>query len=73
MRVIKKDNLRFAVATALSRFSEAILDYLNATGAAAEGQLGKPLSRQDFSHELDAAHDTLYSAWLNSSVLNSSR
>ena len=77
MRLIKKDNLRFAVATALSRFSEAILDYLNAEEAEAVegGQRQRPvqLTRQDFSHQLDVAHDTLYSAWLNSSVLNSTR
>ena len=75
MRLIKKDNLRFAVATALSRFSEAILDYLNAEEAVEGGQQRRPvqLTRQDFSHQLDVAHDTLYSAWLTSSVLNSTR
>ena len=76
MRLIKKDNLRYAVATALSRFSEAILDYLNAEEAVEGGQQRQrpvQLTRQDFSHQLDVAHDTLYSAWLNSSVLNSTR
>ena len=63
------------------RFSEAILDYLNVDSNEGEGvengeEGGSPeksksrLTRQDFSQELDTAHDTLYSAWLTSGVLN---
>ena len=67
MRTIKKDNLRFVFATALSRFSEAVLDYLNADSFTDTGSY----TREDFSNELDQAHETLFNSWLNSSSLNS--
>ena len=61
IKSVKKDSLRYAYASAFSRFSEAILDYL----ANIDDAPDPSITRQHFSKEIDAAHEILFASWLH--------
>ena len=60
IKTIKKDNLRYAFSTALSRFSEAILDYEANILDAPDPSVAKI----QFTDEFDQAHDILFSRFV---------
>ncbi|XP_060777885.1 maestro heat-like repeat-containing protein family member 1 isoform X2 [Neoarius graeffei] len=58
----KQDNMKWVFSSALSRFSESILDYLANLDKAPD-----PTVRKDtFSSEIYAAYDILFNSWLQS-------
>lgn len=58
----KQDNMKWAFSSALSRFSESILEYLANLDKAPD-----PTVRKDtFSNEIYAAYDILFNNWLQS-------
>ena len=60
MKAAKKENLRYAYATALSRFSEAILDY----EANIQDAPDQSVHKLQFKEEFDSAHEVLFSRYL---------
>ena len=52
---------RYAYADALSRFSEALLEYLTNF----ENTPDPSVTREHFVRELDAAHEVMFSSWLS--------
>jgi hypothetical protein len=61
MRQIKKDNMKYAYATALANFSDAIVEAMaNESSGDSEACEG----REVFTPEMDTAHDVLFSQWL---------
>ena len=61
----KRDTMRLAMADSLSRFSEALVDYL----ANIEASPDPSVTKEHFSREFDNAHDVLFSSWLSKSDL----
>ena len=61
MKAAKKENLRYAYATALSRFSEAILDY----DANIQDAPDQSVHKLQFKEEFDSAHEVLFSRYSN--------
>ena len=59
MKAAKKENLRYAYATALSRFSEAILDY----EANIQDAPDQSVHKLQFKEEFDSAHEVLFSRY----------
>merc|ERR1711964_715837 len=57
MKATKKENLRYAFATALTRFSEAILDY----EADIQDAPDQSVNKMQFKQEFDLAHEILFS------------
>ncbi len=62
MKIIRKDNLKFAYASAFSNFAEAIQEYLSNLEAAPD----PTITAEEFCSELDTAHDVMFSQWLSS-------
>lgn len=60
MKSIRKDTMRYAYANALSRFSEAILDYLSN----ANHDPGS-ITKEQFVVQMDAVHEILFNNWLH--------
>ena len=60
MKAAKKENLRYAYATALSRFSEAILDY----DANIQDAPDQSVHKMQFKEEFDSAHEILFSRYI---------
>jgi hypothetical protein len=61
MKSVKKDNIRYAYADALSRFSEALLEYLTNIASTPDTSVTK----EHFVKELDLAHEIMFSSWLS--------
>ena len=59
MKATKKENLRYAYASALSRFSEAILDY----EANIQDAPDQSVHKMQFKQEFDSAHEILFSRY----------
>ena len=59
MKATKKENLRYAFATALTRFSESILDY----EANIQDAPDQSVHRMQFKQEFDLAHEILFSRY----------
>ena len=57
MKAAKKENLRYAYATALTRFSEALLDY----EANIQDAPDQTVHTTQFKNEFDSAHEILFS------------
>jgi len=61
MRQVKKDNLKYAYASVLSHFADAIVEFLaNSDNRGCDPTIGKGT----FQPEMDTAHDVLFSQWL---------
>ena len=54
-------NIRYVYADALSRFSEALLEYLTNF----ENVPDPSVTKDHFVKELDLAHDIMFSSWLS--------
>ncbi len=65
MRSVKKENLKYAYATAFAAFAEAILEHMSNNS---EGGIsaGLAVDRSTFCPEVDQAHDVLFSSWISS-------
>jgi hypothetical protein len=59
MKTAKKENLKYAYATALTRFSEAILDY----EANIQDAPDQSVHKLQFKQEFDLAHEMLFSRY----------
>ena len=59
---VKKENLKFAYATAMTNFSEAIQDYL----LNLENAPDPSVTKEQFEKDMDILHDTLFGSWLSS-------
>ena len=60
MKAAKRENLRYAYATAMSRFSEAILDY----EANIQDAPDQSVNKIQFKEEFDSAHEILFSRYV---------
>ncbi len=63
MRSVRKDNMRYAYAEAMSRFSEALTEYLINVRETPDPSV----TREHFEREMDLAHDIMFVSWLSKS------